>query len=902
MKRIGLICIFTLLVAGILLSQTSYAKSTKSRSGFQFGLKDRAVVHKPPKTIVSSQANLLGVIVKFRENSDVRIRDGQLVSLSGQSMSDVGRLLKPYLQKRLTRLFKKTEKELGIVKSVYEASSGRELADLNLYYRLNIPGVSEAESIINELNKLDIVEIAYPEPRPEEAGDIYPTTPDFVPYQFYLAPAPAGVDAFYAKALPGGDGTGVKIIDIELEWNETHEDLDKALGQTIGPGNSKGGNHGTAVLGEMIAGDNGYGVTGICPGANVGMVSAAYHGTAEAIMIGVDNLNRGDLMLIELHSPGPRYNYQSREDQLGYICMEFWQDVFDALQYAWAKGIIVVEAAGNGAENYDAPLYGQLFDTTYRNSHAIMAGAGAPPTENYGPDRSRLSFSNYGRRVNLQGLGRDVFTTGYGYYWDGGGDTNQFYTATFSGTSSASPIVTGAVACLQGYYKSQYGVPLTADYARQTLNATGSPQTGDTTQHIGPRPNLLAAIPALTPPPSLYSEPIYLDTIIEEGNILSIPVRLYNRSNSYAVDFSTIGNDNLLKLQTADWLDIAPASGTVPAADSVLLTVTTDGTVLPNTPSAYKGIIEISWGASGKTLDSMAYIPVFLTVSCKPDTTFTVLSSADAEGPQYSWIDITGTGVRIDNSLFYNGFGVDPLDDGTVGPLALPYDFPFFGTEYNQIYIGVNGAISFTNNELNDNGYFEHFPIPGNPFSTFISPFWNDLIIGNSLQSGIYYYHSSQNDSTIIEWYHIGNFNSYTDTLTTFEIIMIRSGQMTFQYKDVGVTGLRNTALIGVNAIGCAAAPYYVAGSPAEHMVDNLMAVRFDVKHEPVMAGDANGDGAINILDVGFLVNYLYKGGPAPVPPEAGNPNCDASTNILDVSHIISYLYKSGPTPCYYIF
>jgi len=63
--------------------------------------------------------------------------------------------------------------------------------------------------------------------------------------------------------------------------------------------------------------------------------------------------------------------------------------------------------------------------------------------------------------------------------------------------------------------------------------------------------------------------------------------------------------------------------------------------------------------------------------------------------------------------------------------------------------------------------------------------------------------------------------------------------------------------------------------------------------------GDANGNEAINILDVTFLISYLYKGGPAPIPESAGDANCSGSVNILDATYLINYLYKSGPSPCH---
>ena len=61
--------------------------------------------------------------------------------------------------------------------------------------------------------------------------------------------------------------------------------------------------------------------------------------------------------------------------------------------------------------------------------------------------------------------------------------------------------------------------------------------------------------------------------------------------------------------------------------------------------------------------------------------------------------------------------------------------------------------------------------------------------------------------------------------------------------------------------------------------------------------GDINDDGNINILDVSFLVNYLYRGGPIPDPIERADVNDSGSPNILDIMYLVRYLYKGGPAP-----
>jgi len=73
----------------------------------------------------------------------------------------------------------------------------------------------------------------------------------------------------------------------------------------------------------------------------------------------------------------------------------------------------------------------------------------------------------------------------------------------------------------------------------------------------------------------------------------------------------------------------------------------------------------------------------------------------------------------------------------------------------------------------------------------------------------------------------------------------------------------------------------------------------FSLKHYwHYINGDADRNEETNILDVTYIINYLYKGGPAPEPVDAADVNCNLKVNILDVTHLINYLYKDGPTPC----
>jgi hypothetical protein len=61
--------------------------------------------------------------------------------------------------------------------------------------------------------------------------------------------------------------------------------------------------------------------------------------------------------------------------------------------------------------------------------------------------------------------------------------------------------------------------------------------------------------------------------------------------------------------------------------------------------------------------------------------------------------------------------------------------------------------------------------------------------------------------------------------------------------------------------------------------------------------GDANRDHEVTISDVVYIINYLFKSGPAPDPMQAGDVNCDDTVDIIDAVYIVNYLFKGGPSP-----
>ncbi|UCB53645.1 MAG: hypothetical protein JSV10_05950 [Candidatus Zixiibacteriota bacterium] len=61
--------------------------------------------------------------------------------------------------------------------------------------------------------------------------------------------------------------------------------------------------------------------------------------------------------------------------------------------------------------------------------------------------------------------------------------------------------------------------------------------------------------------------------------------------------------------------------------------------------------------------------------------------------------------------------------------------------------------------------------------------------------------------------------------------------------------------------------------------------------------GDCTGDRVIDIGDVVFLINYLFRNGATPDPIEVGDTNCDGVVDIGDVVRLIGYLYRGQPPP-----
>jgi len=429
------------------------------------------------------------IYVRFKPGTELIDIDGLLLidHKNQQELNQLGKWRKTYSM---------APAKLDSLCLVAEKNLNKEIPDLNLDYRFVLDNVSDLEKALEQLNAHPSIFSAKKAPKLINAS-----APDYMSQQGYLYNNVIGINAEAVWTTYNNHGEGIKICDIEYMANFDHLDLPQitVVGVTPeDPFQGAGGDHGTAVLGEMGSLNDGIGTTGIAYGSEFYFSGCYYGGMYElenALLETANHLNPGDVVLIEQQIAGPNENGQN---QYGLVAVEWYQEFYDAIQVLVGQGIIVVEAAGNGQQNLDDPIYttdnwGHYPFYPGNGSGAIIVGAGAVNSDT---PRSTMWYSNYGSAVAVQGNGEAIYSTGYGDLYNA--TENELYTSDFGGTSGASPIVTSAVALLNSVYFDQTGQHLTRDQIVDIFTLTGQPQQNGnmsaSAAHIGPLPNIKAAI------------------------------------------------------------------------------------------------------------------------------------------------------------------------------------------------------------------------------------------------------------------------------------------------------------------------------------------------------------------------------------------------------------------------
>jgi hypothetical protein len=65
------------------------------------------------------------------------------------------------------------------------------------------------------------------------------------------------------------------------------------------------------------------------------------------------------------------------------------------------------------------------------------------------------------------------------------------------------------------------------------------------------------------------------------------------------------------------------------------------------------------------------------------------------------------------------------------------------------------------------------------------------------------------------------------------------------------------------------------------------------------VSGDANLDGAANVGDAVFLINFIFNEGEVPRLDATADANCDGNVNVADAVRLVNYIFRSGDAPCH---
>lgn len=372
-------------------------------------------------------------------------------------------------------------------------NSGESVQKLKRIFKVSLPfqNHEEAERTARTLEKfpeVEYVSVMSSTPIEPPLVKAFVATPDLESLQTYLNDNP-GINAKYAWSR-GITGQNIRIRDVEYGFYKTHEMLSNQNSIQLEPGYSpnsglSGNNyrdHGTAVVSILGSVKDNIGLSGAAYSASeikgyMEWTTVGYN-RAAAVSRSINASQAGDIILYEMQTGG-------KDGQ--YCPAEYDSVIWDLTKAATDSGIIIIAAAGNGNQNLDDPFYASYM--ARGNSGAIIVGAGSPNTTH-----SKLSFSTYGNRVDVQGWGSNVLAAGYGSYQKYDNDNNRTYNY-FSGTSSATPVVASAATLIQSFYRQTTGQYLTPAAMKNLLISTGIPQGGTVAnQKIGPFPNVKNAI------------------------------------------------------------------------------------------------------------------------------------------------------------------------------------------------------------------------------------------------------------------------------------------------------------------------------------------------------------------------------------------------------------------------
>jgi hypothetical protein len=241
--------------------------------------------------------------------------------------------------------------------------------------------------------------------------------------------------------------------------------------------------------------------------------------------------------------------------------------------------------------------------------------------------------------------------------------------------------------------------------------------------------------------------------------------------------------------------------------------------------------------------------------------------------PEYNWIDISpfagGSGEYLDGPYMHE------TTDGWITQLDLPFDFQYYGEEFDQITVAQDGYFSFCDTQTM---FFRNKAIPsGNGPGGMVCPFWDDLE-----QGYVYFWNDTANHQFYVEWKNMRLV--YNPSQREYFQVILRDpeyyptetgdGEIIFIYEEVHNNDQsENYATVGIESPdktqGLQMTFANIYGETV-HTLANSRAILFtpvDPQAGGIMYGDVDANGAVEAFDASIALQYFVGINPGAVAP-----------------------------------
>ncbi|MCW5555189.1 MAG: Ig-like domain-containing protein [Verrucomicrobiae bacterium] len=148
----------------------------------------------------------------------------------------------------------------------------------------------------------------------------------------------------------------------------------------------------------------------------------------------------------------------------------------------------------------------------------------------------------------------------------------------------------------------------------------------------------------------------------------------------------------------------------------------------------------------------------------------------------YSWTFTTAGLYEPD----YGDVILSGNDDGSIGPIELPFTVYIYGSQYTSFWINNNGNVTFTG-PLET---YTAFAFPNPDGTVIVAPFFGDVDTRPS-ESGLVHYWDLTN-RVVVTWDRVGYYNSRIDKINHFQLILTAPGPLGnligFSYDELAWT------------------------------------------------------------------------------------------------------------------